>query len=192
MVGVLGASGGFAAACCAPYGAVWRVWRAAWTHLGTILKAFSSILNYLRQILVVFDLTFLTVFMMDSAPGGHFALYFTIKSLNRAENRRRKRCRSKVLGLGLSGTALGRSGPVFGALKKAPRAYGTVWQFTTGLMQGGVWGPPESLLRRRIRNQDTKKTKPGDLNTPQSREFALHAQRGFLFGAPDDQTIRRI
>ena len=57
---------------------------------------------------------------MDSAPGGHFALYFTIKSLNRAENRRRKRCRSKVLGFGLSGTVLGRSGAVCEVLKKLP------------------------------------------------------------------------
>ena len=141
LVGVLGASGGFAVACCAPYGAVWRVWRAAWTHLGTILKAFSSILNYLRQIWVVFDLTFLTVFTMDSAPGGHFALYFTIKSLNRAENRRRKRCRSKVLGFGLSGTVLGRSGAVCEALKKAPRTYGGTWEFATGVHQGGGLGP---------------------------------------------------
>ena len=42
---------------------------------------------------------------MDSAPGGHFALYFTIKSLNCAESRRRKHNRSKVLGFGASGPA---------------------------------------------------------------------------------------
>ena len=119
--------------------------------LGTILKAFSNILNYLRQIWVVFDLTFMTVFTMDSAPGGNFALYFTMKSLNRAENRRRKRCRSKVLGFGLSGTVWGRSGAVFEALKKAPRTYGTPWQFASPLHQGGVRGPPESLLRRRTK-----------------------------------------
>ena len=74
--------------------------------------------------MVVFDLTFLIVFTMDSAPGGHFALYFRMKSLNRVENRRRKRCRSKVLGFGLSGAVLGRSGPVCEALKKVPRTYG--------------------------------------------------------------------
>ena len=62
----------------------------------------------------------MTVFKMDSAPGGHFALYFT---LNRDENRRRKRCRSKVLGFELSGTVLGRSGTVCEALKKVPRTY---------------------------------------------------------------------
>ena len=78
-------------------------------------------------------------------------MYFTRKSLNRVENRRRKRCRSKVLGFGASGRVLERSEAVFGALKKAPRTYDTVWEFTSGLMQGGVWGPPESLLRRRTK-----------------------------------------
>ena len=73
---------------------------------------------------MVFDLTFLTVFTMDSAPEGHFALYFRRKSLNRAENRRRKRNRSKVLGFGASGRVVERSEAVFGALKKAPRTYG--------------------------------------------------------------------
>ena len=91
---------------------------------------------------------------MDSAPGGHFALYFMIESLNRAENRRRKRNRSKVLGFGASGPVLKRSEAVFGALKKAPRTYGTlsglmqggIWgQFAGPLHQGGVWGPPENL-----------------------------------------------
>ena len=62
---------------------------------------------------------------MDSVPGGHFELYFMINSLNRAENRRRKRCHSRVLGFGLSGTVWGRSGAVSGTLKKVPRTYGT-------------------------------------------------------------------
>ena len=79
----------------------------------------------------------MTVFKMDSAPGGHFALYFMIKSLNRAENRRRKRCRSKVLGFELSGTVLGRSGTVCEALKKVPRTYDGAWQFAGGVHQGG-------------------------------------------------------
>ena len=72
---------------------------------------------------MVFGLAFLTVFAMDSAAGGHFALYFIIKSLHHAENRRRKRCRSQVLGLGVSGTVLELIGAFFEALKKAPRTY---------------------------------------------------------------------
>ena len=73
---------------------------------------------------MVFGLAFLTVFTIDSGPGGHFALHFKIKSFNRAENRRRKNCRSKVLGFGFSGTVLGLSGAVFEAVNKVPRAPG--------------------------------------------------------------------
>ena len=115
-----------------------------WRSFRTVFYSTSSLAHFLAVHSACAGAVF-------RAHGVHFALHFTIKSLNRAENRRRKRNRSKVLGFGASEPVLERSGAVFVPLKKAPRTYESVWQFTTGLMQGGVWGPPESLLRRRTK-----------------------------------------
>ena len=101
-------------------------------------------------------------------------MHFIIKSLNRAENRRRKRNRSKVLGFGASGPVLERSGAVFIPFKKAPRAYGTLWELTAPLMQGGGLGPARE---RKLRNFG-----------PQSLEIVVQSvvdTKCLLLGAPE-------
>ena len=110
-------------------------------------------------------------------------MHSMVKLTNRVGNRFSKRRRHKMLGFG-------RFRAVFEALKKAPTTYGGAWQSTAGVSQGGVWGPPESLLCSRNMIISRKKTKSPGSDTPLGRRIQ-NARRNMCAWVYVDVIIRK-